>query len=140
MNMFADVKIWMDATHPQWLLLEPAYFLIAGILGFIAFKSKSEWTKASLASLAISIVAWRVLAVLPSWWLYYSDAKLHWGGNGCVNLDMQCLKQAAKDTVVVIENAVGLGAFGVAFWLYQKKYPRQLGPGESKLEATGGYK
>jgi hypothetical protein len=42
--------------------------------------------------------------------------------------------------LLVIQNAIALGGFVVAFWLYQKKFPKQLGPGESKPEATGGYK
>lgn len=131
--------VWMDSS-PQWVLFEAVYFIISGILFAAAYKTKSEWVKASLASLALAIVGWRLLAVIPSWWLYFAEGNLKWGGQGCIQLDVSCLKQAVKDTVVVIENAVALGAFIVAFGLYQKKFPRQLGSGESKLEATGGYK
>ena len=53
---------------------------------------------------------------------------------------MSCLKQSARDLVVVIENAVGLGAFVVGFLVWQKKFPKQLAPGEPKREMTGGYK
>lgn len=130
---------WMD-TNPVWVLFEGVYFILSAGLLFWAYKAKGEWLRASLGALALSILSWRILAVIPSWWLYYAEGDLEWGGQGCIQLDLSCLKQALKDTVVVIENAVGLGIFIVAFWLYQKKFPRQLGPGEAKLEQTGGYK
>jgi hypothetical protein len=41
---------------------------------------------------------------------------------------------------VVVENAVGLGAFVVGFLIWQKKFPKQLASGEPKREMTGGYK
>ena len=131
--------VWMDAS-PVWILFEGAYFAICAVLFLGAYKARSEWVKASLAAMAISILGWRILAVIPSWWLYYAEGELKWGGQGCIELDASCLKQSLKDTVVVIQNAIGLGAFVVAFWLYQKKFPRQAGPGEAKLESTGGYK
>jgi hypothetical protein len=106
----------------------------------VSGKVKSDWVRASLAGLGLSIIGIRLLAVLPSWWLYYADGQLGWGGQGCVELDLDCLKQAAKDTVVVIENAVVLAALVVAFIIWQKKHPKQLAPGEAKLDATGGYK
>lgn len=125
---------------PKWLLVEGVYFAICGGLLLWAFKARSEWVRASIAAFAISVIAWRTLAVIPSWWLYYAEGQLKWGGQGCIQLDLSCLQQTIKDTVVVVENAVVLGGFIVAFWLYQKKFPRQLAPGESKSEATGGYK
>lgn len=129
-----------SVISPWWLLVEGVYFALCGALFFAAYKSSNEWVRATLAAFALSIVAWRVLAVIPSWWLYYAEGKLQWGGQGCINLDLSCLKQTIKDTVVVIQNAVALGGFVVAFWLYQRKFPKHLGTGESKPEATGGYK
>ena len=127
-------------VSPYWLLLEGVYFVGAFILLGAAYRAKSEWVRASLGTLALAILAWHILAVLPSWWLYYADGVLGWGGNGCTELDMVCFKQVAKDLVVVIENAVGLGAFVVGFLIYQKKFPKQLAAGEPKREMTGGYK
>ena len=48
--------------------------------------------------------------------------------------------KSIKDSVVVVQNAVALGAFVVAFVIYQRKFPKQLAPGEPKPDATGGYK
>jgi NADH:ubiquinone oxidoreductase subunit K len=129
-----------NSVSPFWLLLEAAYMALAVGLLVAAFRSKNEWVRAGLGVMGVAIISWHVLAILPSWWLYYADGVLGWGGNGCTKLDMICLKQIGKDMVVVGENAVGLGALVVAFLMYQKKFPKQLAPGEPKREATGGYK
>ena len=129
-----------NPISPFWLLLEVVYMAGALALLGVAFRAKSEWVKGGLAALGLGIIAWHTLAILPSWWLYYADGVLGWGGNGCTKLDLVCLKQAAKDTVVVIEAAVALGSLVVAFLMYQKKFPKQLAAGEPKRESTGGYK
>ena len=131
----------IDPLSPILLIFEGAYLTIAVVMMLLSRRVKSEWVAASLASFGLMTIAWRLLAVLPSWWLYYADGVLGWGGQGCVNLlereDLiSCIKQTAKDTVVVIENAVVLGGFVVAFLIYQKKFPKQLAPGEAKPEAT----
>jgi hypothetical protein len=138
--MAPGLGLVFNSISPSWLLVEVVFFIIAGALLGAAFRSKSEWTKAGLATLGLAILAWHILAVVPSWWLYYADGVLGWGGNGCTKLDASCLKQSARDIIVVGENAVGLGAFVVAFLVWQKKFPKQLAPGEPKREMTGGYK
>lgn len=125
---------------PWWLLVEGAYIGGSIALLLVAFKAKSEWVKAALGAFAIATLAWRLLAVVPSWWLYFAEGELEWGGQGCVALDASCLKQSVKDTIVVIENAIVLAGFVVAFVMWQKRFPKQLASGESKSEATGGYK
>lgn len=134
------IGIVFDPISPKWLLLEALYLGGAIALLLAAYRASNEWLKASLAVFAVALLGLRILAVLPSWWLYYADGVLKWGGDGCKALDASCLKQAIKDTVVVVEGAVGFGGFLVAFWLYQKKFPKQLAPGEAKPEATGGYR
>ena len=133
------MNITWDPLDPILLLFEPIWLGLGVALMLVSGRAKSEWVRASLAALGLSILGLRLLAILPSWWLYFAETKLDWGGQGCVELDLSCLKQAAKDTVVVIQNAVVLGAFVVGFILWQKKHPKQLAPGESKPEG-GGYK
>jgi hypothetical protein len=129
-----------DTANPALLLFEVFYLGLGVALLLVSSRVKSEWVKAGLAAFGLAILGLRLLAVIPSWWLYFSDSHLHWGGQGCTALDLQCLKQAIKDTAVVIENGVVLGAFVVGFLIWQKKFPKQLAAGESKPEATGGYK
>lgn len=125
---------------PWWLLVELVYIGGSLVLLGIAFRSQNGWLRAGLATFGIAMISWRLLAVIPSWWLYYADGVLRWGGQGCTNVDAQCLKQAAKDIVVVVENGIVLGGLVVGFLLWQKRFPKQLAAGERKPEATGGYK
>jgi hypothetical protein len=129
-----------DTSNPVMLLFEVIWLGIGIALLLASGRVKSEWVRATLAAFGLAIIGLRLLAVVPSWWLYFSDAHLHWGGQGCTQIDASCIKQAVKDTAVVIENAVVLGGFVVAFLIWQKRNPKQLAPGESKPEATGGYK
>jgi len=138
--MAPGLGLVFNSISPIWLILEVVYIVLAAILMAAAYRAKSEWVKAGLATLGLAILAWHILAVLPSWWLYYADGVLGWGGNGCTKIDASCLKQSARDIIVVGENAVGLGAFVVGFLVWQKKFPKQLAPGEPKREMTGGYK
>jgi hypothetical protein len=140
------VNITWDPLDPILLLFEGVYIAIA--IGLLLWSSrvKSEWVRATLAGLGISILGFRLLAIIPSWWLYFAEGQMGWGGQGCLEITpntpdgIQCYKQTAKDLVVVIQNAVVLGGFVAAFVWWQKKHPKQLGPGEEKLESTGGYK
>jgi hypothetical protein len=130
---------------PKFLLLEVIWFGLSFALLAGAFKAKSEWTRASLAGLGLSILSWRTLAIIPSWWLYYADTQLDWGGQGCVSLStgrdaVSCLKQTARDVVAVVEMGIAFTGFVVAFLMYQKRYPKQLATGEPKPDSTGGYK
>ncbi len=137
--------IVFNDISPAWLLLEGIYFAVAAGLLVLAFKAKTGWAKASFGAFGLAILAWHTLAILPSWWMYYADGVLGWGGQGCTSLAsgdeiISCLKQSARDIVVVGENGVALGAFVLGFLIYQKKFPKQLAAGESKPEATGGYR
>jgi hypothetical protein len=134
------VNVTFDPLDPILLLFEIVYIVVAVWLMWLGPRMKSEWVGATLAGMGLSILGLRLLAVLPSWWLYFADGTLKWGGQGCVELDTSCLLQSLKDTVVVIQNAVVLGGFIVGFSIWQKKHPKQLAPGEAKADATGGYR
>ena len=134
------MNITFDPLDPILLVFEAGWILLGFGLLLGSARITSGWAKASIAGLGLSILGVRLLMVLPSWWLYFAEGQMDWGGQGCVELDMQCFKQAAKDTVVVVQNAVVLGAFVLGFIMWQRKHPKQLAPGEEKSEATGGYK
>jgi hypothetical protein len=139
--MDSSLGLAFNDTSPLWLILQEAVYLgLAFALLGVAYKAKSEWVRAGIATLGLAVLAWHVLAIIPSWWLYYADGVLGWGGNGCTKIDATCLKQSARDIIVVGENAIGLGALVVGFLMWQKKFPKQLAPGEPKREMTGGYK
>ncbi|MFN2614412.1 MAG: hypothetical protein ABR552_06275 [Actinomycetota bacterium] len=145
------MNITFDPLEPVLLILHLLWLVVGAALLAAAFRAKSEWVKATLAAFGMSLIGLFLLAILPSWWLYFADGRLGWRGNGCVAINpfasgtahadaISCYKQTLKDLVVVIENAVVVGILVVGFLMYQKKFPRQLAAGEPKPEATGGYK
>jgi hypothetical protein len=77
-----------NSLSPFWLLLEAVWIAVGAVLLGVAYRAKSEWVKAAFATLGLAILGWHILAVLPSWWLYYADGVLGWGGNGCTNIDV----------------------------------------------------
>lgn len=147
-----------DPLDPVLLVIHSLWLVVAAGLGMAAYKAKGGWMRAALAGLALAIAGIWFLAILPSWWLYYADGRMGWGGQGCVEFKpielyrgltdgairsgatWSCLKQSMKDTIVVGQNAVFVGIFVIGFSIWQKKFPKQLAPGEPKPEATGGYK
>lgn len=130
----------IDPISAEILIYEIPWMIAAVVFLLVAHRARSSWVKATFGAFGLSILGLHVLAVLPSWWLYFAEGRLDWGGQGCVALDASCLKQTIKDTVVVVQNAIALGAFVVGFILFQRRFPQQLAPDESKPEATGGYK
>jgi len=144
-----NLKLLLAATPPELrptlLLFELVWFALAGALFAGAYRAKLEWVKASLGAFAIAILGWRLLGVIPSWWTYYSSTSLNWSASGCSSLStgkdaMACLKATARDVVATIELGIAFTGFIVAFLVYQKRFPKQLAPGEPKPDATGGYK
>jgi len=148
-SVMLNPKFLLAATPPELrptlLLFEVVWFLIAGGLFTAAYRAKLEWVKASLAVFALAILGWRLLGVIPSWWTYYSSTSLNWSASGCSSLStgkdaMACLKATARDVVATIELGIAFTGFIVGFLVYQKRFPKQLAPGEPKPESTGGYK
>lgn len=139
MSSIAAFDVTFDPLDPKLLVLHLVWLVVGGALMGVAFKAKTEWVRAGLAAMGMSILGIWLLAILPSWWLYYADGRLKWGGQGCAVIDLQCLKQTLKDLLVVVENGAVLVALVVGFLFWQRKFPKQLAPGESKPE-SGGYK
>lgn len=97
-------------------------------------KPKDEgerWISTSLAAFGLFALLMVFMAIVPSYWLYFADGTLRW---------TTPLLQALRDIVVSGYYVVVLVAAGVGVFVYQKRNPKVLPPGEDKREATGGYK
>ncbi len=91
------------------------------------------WTKAVVASVLLWFVALTFLAVVPSWWLYFSEETLGWR-----NTPERFWLFKARDVVA-------MGLYGVPFGImlvvsfYVQKWRRRL-RSESESRPTGGYR
>jgi hypothetical protein len=97
-------------------------------------KPKDEgerWVAVSLMSFAIFAALLVVLAIVPSYWLYFADGTLKW---------TSVLMAAVRDIIVSGYYVVALVAIGVAVVIWNRRNPRVLPGDEAKREATGGYK
>ena len=102
-----------------------------------------RWVKLTLVMLAIWVVLFVTMAVIPSYWLYFADGTLKWTGKFQLPLGVRTLTlplQAVRDMVVIIWYTVALAAAGLAIRIYNRRNPKTLPSGEEKREATGGYK
>jgi hypothetical protein len=118
--------------------------LEAGGVSLVRPKDEGErWVKLVLVTMAIWVLLFVTMAVIPSFWLYFADGTLKWTGTFTVPYGLGELTlpmQALRDLVVVIWYGLALGVSGLAIRIYNQRNPRTLPSGEEKREATGGYK
>lgn len=90
------------------------------------------WTSAFLAGIFISLAALFLLAVIPSWWLYFAEQQLGWDESNRLLLTL-------RDIVAVGWLTVWTGFFVVTF--YKLQVIRRRLRGEKQAERySGGYR
>ena len=95
-------------------------------------KDEAEhWIQVSLFSLALFAAMIVVLAVIPSYFLYFADGTLKWTNQ---------IMAAVRDIILSGYYVVVLAAVAVAIVRWNKRNAKVLPAGEEKREATGGYK
>lgn len=123
--------------------------LIAGFL-FLAKTTRDDqgWLSAVFGTMAATIGAFWLFGILPSAWVYFIDGSRELLRDTVIpsqiafgeNVVMGNFYQVFRDSVVMLETFVAMGAMAVlALWI-QKRYPRGLAEGEEKGPSTGGYK
>ena len=97
-------------------------------------KPKDEgerWIAVSLSAFVTFAILLVVLAIIPSFWLYFADGTLKWTSQ---------VLQALRDVIVSGYYVVALVVVGAAVVIWNRRNPKVLPQGESKREATGGYR
>jgi hypothetical protein len=89
------------------------------------------WTKAVLFCMVMWFLALATLAVIPSWWLYFADQKLHWGPQKFWFFKL-------RDVVAIILFSIPMGGFIMAP-IQAQRLRRKL-RSESDSRPTGGYR
>lgn len=95
------------------------------------------WTRAVVFCLFLWFLAVLFIAVVPSWWLYFADQKLHWRQCPCPT-NLKFWEFEARDVVAAGLFSVPFGAF-IVIPYYVQKLRRRL-RSESESRPTGGYR
>ena len=102
-----------------------------------------RWVRLVLITMAIWLLLFVTMAVIPSFWLYFADGTLKWTGTFTVPYGLGELvlpMQMVRDVIVVLWYGLALTGFGLAVRAYNQRNPKTLPSGEDKREATGGYR
>ena len=90
------------------------------------------WTSAFIAGILISFAALIFLAIIPSWWIYFAENKLGWGGTNRLMVTVRDMLAMGYLTTVA-------AAFVVI--AYQVQVIRKRLRGEKQAERySGGYR
>jgi hypothetical protein len=95
------------------------------------------WTKAIILSLALWFLAMLFVGMIPSWFLYFADQKLHWRQCPCPS-SLKFWEFKLRDLVAVGLFSVPVGGFIVVPYSLQKLRRRLRSESESR--PTGGYR
>lgn len=88
------------------------------------------WTSAVVFSVALSFVAIVILAIIPSFWLYFADQTLRWKSFWLVKL---------KEAIAAGWITVNFALFFLAAYLLQRQRQKVRGTG-GETRPSGGYR
>ncbi|MGI9015606.1 MAG: hypothetical protein ACR2HR_00630 [Euzebya sp.] len=106
------------------------------------------WVSATLGCCAAMIASLWAFGILPSAWIYFMDGAKDVVADQIIPTRIAIgdftifgnFYQVFRDSIVMVETMVAMGAFGALALYVQKKYPRTLAQGEEAREQSGGYK
>ncbi len=94
-----------------------------------------NWTKAVVFSLALTFFIVISTSVIPSFWLYIADQKLHWDGSGPLGFWLKELRDAVAMGLVTGPIITILVVAAI-----MQNWRRKLRGASSDARPTGGYR
>ncbi len=107
---------------------------------FEAFLKQWEWswTRAVLVALVLWLIGIGFIAIIPSWWLYFAQQRLHWQPCPCPDaLHFWLFK--LRDVIAIILFSIPFALFIVVPLVLQRMRQRLRGEG-GVIRPTGGYR
>lgn len=106
------------------------------------------WVSATFGGCAAMIAGLWAFGILPSAWIYFLDGASDILTDTVIPSRIAIgdfvvvgnFYQVFRDSIVMVETMIAMGAFGAVALYVQKKYPRTLAEGEEAREQSGGYK
>lgn len=139
---FGDGLLGVGVTLGSIALIAVTLFLAKTL------RDEHGWLSAIFGTMAATIGAFWIFGILPSAWVYFLDGSRELLRDTMIpsaivigdTVVMGNFYQVVRDSVVMLETMVAMGAMVVvALWI-QKRYPRGLAEGEEKGPSSGGYK
>jgi hypothetical protein len=93
------------------------------------------WTNAVLFCLGFAFFCVISMAVIPSFWLYFADQKLHWDGSGPIGLWLKALRD-----FIAVNLAMGPFVTVVIAASIVQNWRRKLRGQTGDVRPTGGYR
>ncbi len=142
--------LWSFGNGFAGLAVTIGSIVLVAVFALAAQRTRDDygWVSAVFGGCAAMIAGLWAFGILPSAWIYFLD------GTKDILIDQVVPSQVAvgdftifgnfyqvfRDSIVMVETMVAMGAFvALALWV-QKKYPRSLVEGEEAREQSGGYK
>ena len=142
--------LWSFGRGFSGLAVTVGSIVLTAVFALAAQRTRDDygWVSATFGGMAAMIAGLWAFGILPSAWIYFMD-----GGSDILTDQIIPSRvaigefvvfgnfyQVFRDSIVMIETIVAMGAFtAFALWV-QKKYPRTLADGEEAREQSGGYK
>ena len=144
------VALWEFGEAWEGVAVTLGSVVLAALFCAGAYRLRDEmgWVSAMLGSFAAFILAFWAFGILPSAWIYFMDGDRPLLEGTIVPEEIVIgelevatnFYEVFRDSVVMGETFIAMGALAyLAIWI-QKRFPRGLAPGEEKQAATGGYK
>ena len=113
-----------------------------------ALREGYGWLSAIFGMMAVTIAAWWAFGILPSAWVYFADAQRDFMEGVVIPETLGIgdrvmaanFYQVFRDSVVMIETIIAMGAFAAVAVRVQKVLPKALAEGEEPRPQSGGYK
>lgn len=117
---------------------------------FAAQRTREDygWVSATFGGMAATVAGLWAFGILPSAWVYYVDGSEEILADQIIPARIAIgdftlfgnFYQVFRDSIVMVETIVAMGAFtALALWV-QKRYPKSLAEGEESRPQSGGYK
>jgi hypothetical protein len=149
---FPDIAsaLWSFGDRFSGLAVTVGSIVLTAVFCLAAQRTREDygWVSATFGGCAAMIATLWAFGILPSAWIYFMD------GTRDVLLDNVIPSQVVigeftlfgnfyevfRDSIVMAETMVAMGAFGALALAIQKRYPRGLVEGEEAGDKSGGYK
>ena len=143
-DVFAALWNFMDTWRGLGVTVGSAVLAVVSIGAAIRLRDTYGWVSAILGAIGATIVAWWLFGIIPSAWVYFLDAESDLLGGRVIPRALDPVAanfyQVFRDSIVMVETIIAMGAVIVAALWIQKRYPRSLAEGEEKGPASVGYK